>query len=491
MSDNVRTRFAPSPTGDLHVGGARTALFCWLFSQSEDGDFLLRIEDTDFDRSANKHTEQIIRAMKWLGLDWEEGPEVGGPHEPYYQSQRIERYEEVLQQLKDEGRVYKCYCTKEELDKQRERQRARKEPPRYSGRCRKLSDEERQQFEDEGRDHTWRYRIPQEPVVVEDIVQGDVSFPADQVGDFIIVKSNGTPSYNFAVVVDDYSMDISHVIRGDDHLSNTPRQIYLYNALGWDTPKWCHLPMILGEDGSRLSKRHGATDVEQYREQGFLPEAMLNALALLGWSPPDGVEVKSIPELIDVFELERINASASQFDFDKVKWLNGQHLRDLPAEQIVDRLEPFMPEELEPGEFELDEEQLEEIVEVLRDHLTLLTDFSNVYTEFFKEPVTPSDEAIDWLRENPASLDVVEPFCSRIEEASEFDIETVKTVIGDVKEDVTVSGRDLYLPMRIAITGKLEGPEFHEMMPLLGKQRCLDRVNQVLDAVGKDAPASS
>jgi nondiscriminating glutamyl-tRNA synthetase len=485
MSDRVRTRFAPSPTGDLHVGGARTALFCWLYSRHHDGDFLLRIEDTDFDRSADKHTEQIISAMKWLGMEWDEGPEVGGPHEPYFQSERIDRYEEVLEELKKDGKVYKCYCTKEELDKERERQRARKEPPRYSGRCRNLSEEEKREFEEEGRDHTWRYRIPEEPVVVHDIAQGDVSFPADQVGDFIIVKSNGTPSYNFAVVVDDHDMEISHVVRGDDHLSNTPRQLYLYDALDWEPPKWCHLPMILGDDGSRLSKRHGATDVEQYRRDGFLPEALLNGLALLGWSPPDGVEVKTVEELIDAFDLDRVNTSASRFDFDKVRYLNGKHLRSLDGSEIVDRLEPFMPDEMEPG----DTDKTEQIVEALRDQLTLLTDFAELYEQYFREPIDPADDAIEWLEEHEEAPDVISMFREEVEQADSFDLDGVKSSIGNTGDRVEPSGRELYLPMRIAITGQLEGPEFHEIMPLIGKERCLDRIERTLTRL--EEPAKS
>lgn len=477
MTETIRTRFAPSPTGNLHVGGARTALFCWLFSRHHDGDFILRVEDTDFDRSADQYTEQILSAMKWLGMEWDEGPEVGGPHEPYFQSERIDRYEEVLEKLKEQGKAYRCYCTKKELEQERERQRARKEPPRYSGRCRDLSEEKRQEFEQEGRQHTWRYRIPNEPVVVHDLAKGDVSFPADQVGDFIIVKSNGSPSYNFAVVVDDHEMEISHVVRGDDHLSNTPRQLYLYDAMDWEPPLWCHLPMILGHDGERLSKRHGATNVEDYRRKGYLPEALLNGLALLGWSPPDGVEVKKIDELIEVFTLDRVNKSASRFDLDKVQHINGQHLRDLPVEELVNRLQPFLPNSMKPE----DQDSIEEIIEVLRDQLTLLTDFEELYEQFIREPIEVSDEAIEWLKEHEGSEEVARSFHEEIEQAEGFTLEHVKGIIGDTSEQVKASGRELYLPMRILVTGQLEGPEFHELMPVIGKERCLERIRHVLD----------
>jgi glutamyl/glutaminyl-tRNA synthetase len=275
-------------------------------------------------------------------------------------------------------------------------------------------------------------------------------------------------------------MDITHVIRGDDHLSNTPRQLYLYDALGWEPPKWCHLAMILGEDGDRLSKRHGATDVEEYREEGFLPEAMLNALALLGWSPPDGVEYKSVDELIESFELDRVSTSSSQFDLDKFRYLNGQHLRDLDASEIVDRMRPnFLPDALEPG----DEDRLERIVEVLRDHLTLLSDFGELYETFFQEPIEPSSEAVDWIRDHEEAVDYLEAFRDRLQAVDELDPETAKTVIGDAKDETGGSGRDFYLPLRIGITGRMEGPEFHEIMPVIGTERCLNRLDILLTRV--------
>jgi nondiscriminating glutamyl-tRNA synthetase len=480
MTDSVRTRFAPSPTGDLHVGGARTALFNWLFTRNRGGEFILRIEDTDFDRSADKYIDRIISAMKWLGLDWDEGPETGGPYAPYYQSKRLNVYEEVIEKLKKKDKVYRCYCTKKELEQQRQRQRDRGEAPRYSGRCRDLDPEKKKQFEEEGRDFTYRYRIPRKPVTVNDVVKGDVSFPPDQVGDFIIIKSNGSPSYNFAVVVDDHRMDITHVIRGDDHLSNTPRQLYLYDALGWEPPTWCHLAMILGEDGDRLSKRHGATDVEEYRKDGYLPEAMLNALALLGWSPPDGVEYKSIPELIDSFGLDRVSKSSSQFDLDKFRYLNGQHLRDLEAKEIIDRLEPdFSPEAIEPD----DRDNLEEIVEVLRDHLTLLTDFRDLYRTFFKEPIEPTDEAIEWINDQDSARQYLEVFRNRLDQESELTPDATGELIGSVREETGGSGRSFYLPLRIGITGRKEGPEFHEIMPVIGAERCVKRIDIILKRV--------
>lgn len=485
MSEPVRTRFAPSPTGDLHVGGARTALFNWLFSRAADGTFILRIEDTDFDRSARRYIDRILEALEWLGLEWDEGPGTGGPHAPYHQSERLENYHEALDALRDQGRVYRCYCTPDELEDQRERQRARGEAPRYSGRCRDLSEEKRKQFEREGRSYAHRYRIPDEPVVVHDVVKGDVSFPADQVGDFIIVKSNGSPSYNFAVVVDDHAMQISHVIRGDDHLSNTPRQLYLYDAMGWDPPRWCHLPMILGEDGQRLSKRHGATDVREYRERGFLPEALINALSLLGWSPPDGVEVKTVKELVEAFSLERVSKSASRFDLDKVTYLNGKHLRARPAGELVDRLREggFLPDELH----ESDREHLPEVVEVLRDHLETLGDFPRFYRRFFAEPIELTDRARGRIADQPDAVEVMETFRDRVEEADPLDESTAVELVRETGEITGQGGSDLYLPVRIALTGRSEGPEIHELMPVLGRERTLQRIDTVLDQIGEES----
>ncbi len=485
MPDSVRTRFAPSPTGDLHVGGARTALFNWLFSRASDGTFILRIEDTDFDRSADRYIDRIQDALEWLGLDWDEGPGVGGPHAPYFQSDRLDHYHEAMETLREQGRVYRCYCTPEELEEQRERQRARGEAPRYSGRCRNLSDEQRAEFEQEGRSYAHRYRIPDEPVVVRDIVKGDVSFPADQVGDFIIVKSNGSPSYNFAVVVDDHAMEISHVVRGDDHLSNTPRQLYLYDAMGWEPPRWCHLPMILGQDGQRLSKRHGATDVREYRERGFLPEALVNALSLLGWSPPDGVEVKTVEELVEAFSLERVSKSPSRFDLDKVTHLNGKHLRALSDRGLVDRLreEGFLPDDLQ----EPDREQLPEVAAVLRDHLETLADFPGFYRRFFAEPIELTDAARERLADQPDAGEVIRTLRSRVEAAGPLDESTAVELVRETGEAAEQGGSQLYLPVRIALTGRVEGPEIHELMPVLGRERSLKRIQNVLDQIGEES----
>ncbi len=272
-------------------------------------------------------------------------------------------------------------------------------------------------------------------------------------------------------------MGITHVIRGDDHLSNTPRQLYIYNELDWEPPRWCHLAMILGSDGERLSKRHGATDVQEYKEKGYLPEAMVNGMALLGWSPPDGVEVKKVEELVRSFSLERVNKSASRFDYDKVKYLNGQHLRSLPADEIVDRLQDFMPENIRPE----DEKQLEDIVEVFRDQLQLLTDFAPLYEEYFQSGIEIEQEAFQWLQKLDNSRKLLEIFRDKIAEAGGFEQKEVEEIIAATGEEVEHSGRNLYLPMRIAVTGKMEGPEFHELMPRLGIERCLTRVDAVLD----------
>ncbi len=482
MTKKVRTRFAPSPTGNLHVGGARTALFNWLYAKNTGGEFILRIEDTDFDRSAERFTNQILSALSWLSMDWDEGPEVGGPHAPYQQSQRLERYQEVVESLMDKGVVYPCYCTDEELQAERERQKSRREPPRYSGRCRNLDNAEIKKFEEQGRSFAYRYQIPDKPATVEDVAKGTVNFPPDQVGDFIVVKSNGYPAYNFAVVVDDHDMEITDVLRGDDHLSNTPRQLYLYEELGWEPPRWCHLPMILGDDGERLSKRHGATDVESYREQGFLPEAIINALVLLGWSTPDGVEVKKIGELINDFTLSRINRSASRFDYDKVKYFNSQHLRSLPAEELASRLQPFLPEEM----LSEDLDNLEQIIEVFREQLVLLSDFSELYREYFSNQFSPQKSALELVNNNPQGAKIIREFLTNLEGIDDFNLTNITEAIKNTAQQVDQKGAKLYKPMRVAVTGQLEGPEFHTLMVPLGKKRCLDRIQTVLQELEDD-----
>jgi len=340
--EEVRVRFAPSPTGYLHIGGARTALFNWLFAKSNGGKLILRIEDTDTERLKEDSVGQILTSLKWLGLNWDEGPEVGGESGPYFQSERKEFYKLEAEKLLAEGKAYYCFCTSEELEIEREKQRSAKLPFRYARTCRELPVEEAKKRIAAGEPCSVRIRIPKEgAVVVHDMIHGDVSFDLGQLDDFVIMKSNGMPTYNFAVVVDDHMMRISHVLRAEEHLSNTPKQILLYEACGFETPKFGHMPMILAPDRSKLSKRHGATSVEEFRDQGYLPQAIINYLTLLGWAPGNEQEIFTLQDTCQQFKFERMSKKAAVYDTKKLTWLNGQYLSLLPLSEIMPEVKPF------------------------------------------------------------------------------------------------------------------------------------------------------
>ena len=343
MPDKVRVRFAPSPTGSLHIGGARTALFNLLFARHNNGTFVLRIEDTDTERSTEESAAQIIRSMRWLDLDWDEGPEKGGDFGPYFQSQRLELYKKEVDRLLAEGKAYRCYCTPEELAERREAALKAGKPPKYDGTCRNLTAEQIEKYEAEGRKYAIRLKMPEEgQTEVNDLIRGRVVFENSVLDDFIIVKSNGIPTYNFACVIDDNAMQITHIIRAEEHLSNTPKQIQAYLALGYEIPQFAHVPMILAPDRSKLSKRHGATSVEEFREQGYLAKAIINYLTLLGWSPEGTEEIFEIDKAIKEFTLERVNKTAAIYDVKKLTWINGHYMRELDSAFVTEETIPFM-----------------------------------------------------------------------------------------------------------------------------------------------------
>jgi len=341
--EEIRVRFAPSPTGPLHIGGARSALFNYLLARRNKGKFILRIEDTDLERSSRESERNILDSLKWLGIDWDEGPDVGGPYGPYRQTERLEKYREFAERLLQAGQAYYCYCTEEEIEARRQEFISRGELPRYNGRCSNLTEEERQEFIKQGRKPAVRFRVPHDQeIVINDLVRGQVTFESNGIGDFVIVKSDGIPTYNFAVVVDDYLMKISHVIRAEEHLSNTPRQVLLYRALGLPEPQFAHISLILGEDRSKMSKRHGATSVIQYQELGYLPEALVNFLALLGWSPEGEEEILSKEDLIMKFSLDRVAKNPAVFDQEKLYWLNGMYIRQSSMERLLGLALPLL-----------------------------------------------------------------------------------------------------------------------------------------------------
>jgi nondiscriminating glutamyl-tRNA synthetase len=474
-----RVRFAPSPTGWLHVGGARTALFNWLYAKKHDGKLILRIEDTDRERSKEKYTEGIKEDLKWLGLNWDEY---------YRQSDRLEIYERYARRLVHEGKAYHCFCTEEELEERRQKAIDEDRPPIYDGRCRNLSEEEKQEYREEGRDSTIRFKLPeQQPsVTVEDRIKGDVEFESITTGDFVILKSDGTPSYNFACVLDDHLMEISFVMRAEDHLTNTAKQMLLYDALDFEQPKFGHLSMLLGPDKSKLSKRSGATSVKEFREGGYLPEALFNHLAQLGWSSKDQQEIFTVEELTEKFTLNNIIDSPQVFDREKLDWFNSQYLKEVELDRLVDLALPYLQEgnyiDGEPDEDE--REELKSILNLIRpslEKLTQLEDYEDLGV--FYGPLEYNSEAEEVLTWED-TMDVLEGLKDRISVKKELSPEDVSSLVKEVKEELEVGYKEVYKPLRAAVTGMTSGPEIKEVISILGPQVTGDRIEAALNKLG-------
>ncbi|WP_457678978.1 glutamate--tRNA ligase [Thermovibrio sp.] len=478
----VRVRFAPSPTGFMHVGNARTALFNFLFARHNDGKFILRIEDTDLERHSEEAVKVIYKALKWMGLNWDEGPDVGGPFGPYRQSERLDIYKRFVEKLKEKGLVYECFCTPQELEEMRKEQLKRGEPPRYTGRCRHLTEEEKEKFRKEGRKPVLRFKVPQDRVIkFKDLVKGEIEISSKQLGgDFVIVRSNGMPVYNFVVVIDDALMEITHVIRGEDHISNTPKQILLYEALGFKVPQFAHLPMILGPDRSKLSKRHGSTSVKEFREKGYLPEAFTNFLALLGWYPKDGKEILSLSELIERFDIREVNSAPAVFDTTKLNWMNQVYIRNYPIDKLTELLIPY----LEKAGFDTSKfgrEWLERVVEATREYLTVLSDAPRYMEVFLKDDFKLDEKAKEFVLELPERFKVVELFYLKVKELEgELTPEEFNSLVKEVGKELKVKGKNLFMPIRIALTGKMSGVELPVLVELLGKERVVRRLENSL-----------
>ncbi|HEV2021907.1 MAG TPA: glutamate--tRNA ligase [Terriglobales bacterium] len=468
----VRVRFAPSPTGHLHVGNARTALFNWLFARQQGGTFILRIEDTDLERHEPGSEAQIFQDLKWLGLDWDEGPDVGGPLGPYRQSERMAVYREHAERLVAEGKAYLCFCTAEELGQERKRALAEHRSPRYSGKCRALDPKESASRRAAGEAAAIRLQIPEHPIRFHDLVHGDVEFAHEVVSDPIILRSSGLPVYNYVVVIDDALMKITHVIRGDDHLSNTPKQVALYEALGWLPPEFAHLSTILGSDRERLSKRHGATSLENFREMGVLPEALMNYLGLLGWAPSGGDrEIFTKDELLKEFSLERVTASPAIFDFEKLYWLNRQFVKQSGAKRVAELSLPFfikagwMTEQPEASA----RAWFEKVVELLAPSVDRLEQLPERAASIFacdaKAALASPDNAdvLAWEKTRA----VIEAFCRRVPAGQAMTVEGFKSIVNEVKAETGAKGKELYHPIRLVITGSHSGPEFDKLIPIL------------------------
>lgn len=477
MGNKARVRFAPSPTGELHVGNARTALFNWMFARHEGGCFILRIEDTDESRSSLSYQTGLIEDLKWLGLAWDEGPDIGGAYGPYRQSERLDLYEAHLKKLVDADLAYPCYCTEEELEEERQTLILAKRMPRYLGKCRKLGEKEREALAASGRKPSYRFKVPQTTIEFHDLIRGPIRFEGEAMGDFIIVRSNGMPAYNFAVVIDDHRMAVTHVIRGEDHLSNTALQIMLYRAFGFDEPAFAHHCLILGRDHAKLGKRHGSVSVGEFRRQGFLPEALVNYLGLLGSSFAGGREILSRDEMIEAFSLSRASKSGAVFDEDKLRWLNAAYIRNDSTDNLLVRLEPFLRAagyRLET----LDAVWLKDVLETVKGELTTLAEIGDHIDLFFDERYALSEDARRLLAA-PGAREVVGAFGEHLKRAQGDPRDVYAAAIRHAKEKSGARGKDLFMPVRAALTGKLKGPELDRVFIVLGVDSARRRLVQV------------
>lgn len=474
MVPKPRVRFAPSPTGELHVGNARTALFNWMFARHHGGSFILRIEDTDESRSVLSYQVNLLNDLSWLGLDWDEGPQKNGSYGPYKQSERLNIYKEHLQKLIDADLVYPCYCTEEELEEERQALILSKRMPRYMGRCRNLTSEERKQRENEGRKHSFRFKVKPQVVEFEDLIRGTMKFDGEAIGDFIIVRSNGMPAYNFAVVIDDHLMGITHVIRGEDHLSNTALQMMLYRAFNFIPPTFVHHSLILGKDRAKLSKRHGSVSVGEFRKQGILPEALINYLGLLGSSFTDGREVLSREEMIAGFALERASKSGAIFDEEKLHWLNAIYIRNCKMGNLVERLKPFL-EQAGYITAAIDAKWLNEVVDLVKTELTTLAEIGSYIDIFFDAKYEITAGAKQILKKESAAQ-VVKVFGEYLKTIAGNPRENYLAAIKYTKEKTGAKGKELFMPLRAALTGKVHGPELDKIFLILGKDTILKRL---------------
>ncbi len=474
--DDIRVRFAPSPTGNLHLGSARTALFNWLYARHMGGSMVLRIEDTDPERSSAECEAAILSDLRWLGLDWDEGPDVGGPHAPYRQSDRRELYVKEARRLAEKGLVYFCYCTPEELEARKERARAEGRMPLYDGSCRNLTAQDRERLKAEGRKPALRFRVPPGAIEFVDMLHGKVTFSSEVIGDFVILRSDGSAGFNFSVVVDDAAMGITHVVRGEDHLTNTARHVLLYRHLDYRVPLFVHHSLLMGTDGAKLSKRHGATSVREFHAAGYLPEAVINYLALLSWSPEEGGrEVLSLPELVKEFRLETLSRSPSIFDIHKLDWLNGQHIRRSDPARLVELARPFAgPVAGHP--------LFADMVISVRDNLDRLTEvphYLEVYTTF-----PPLEQDMVTELSSREAMQVMEAVRGALEERQVTGQEEARLLLADITGEFKEKGlkpRDIFMPLRIALTGRSAGPALPYILYILGREECLRRLSLVLE----------
>jgi nondiscriminating glutamyl-tRNA synthetase len=485
-NDTVRVRYAPSPTGHLHIGGARTALFNYLMARHQGGKFIIRIEDTDQSRHVATGIDSQLQGLKWFGMDWDESVDVGGEYGPYRQLERLPIYKEYTDKLLAAGPAYYCYCSEAELDAEREAQEASGEMPRYSGRCRSLTAEQAEAFRAEGRKPTIRFRVPSDVTYAfEDEVRGTVEFQSNEIGDWIMVRPDGIPTYNYAVVIDDHLMKITHVIRGEEHLSNTPRQLMVYAAIGAEAPKFGHLPLILNQDRKKMSKRDESIIqfIEQYRELGYLPEAIMNFIVLLGWSPGGEQEIFSKEELIAQFRLDRISKSGAVFDTEKLNWMNNHYLRQADLARVVDLAIPHLAK---AGRIpaELDAKQREwvtALVALYLEQLRYAGEIVELTAMFFDEQPALEEEAASVLAEEQVPV-VLRAFAEQVGAAADeaYTADGIKAMLKAVQTETGFKGKQLFMPIRTALTGQTHGRDLNQTLWLLGKETVLARLQDRL-----------
>lgn len=483
MSSQVRVRYAPSPTGHLHIGNARTALFNYLFAKNHGGKFIIRIEDTDQKRNIEGGEQSQLNYLKWLGIEWDESIDVGGDYGPYRQSERNDIYSNYYNELLEKGLAYKCYCTSEELEAEREAQTARSEMPRYSGKCRNLTEEDRKALEAEGREPSIRFAVPAGKVYTfNDMVKDDVSFESDGIGDFVIVKKDGIPTYNFAVALDDHLMEISHVLRGDDHISNTPKQMMIYEAFGWETPVFGHMTLIVNENRKKLSKRDESIIqfIEQYKDLGYQPDALFNFIAMLGWSPKGEEEIFSKDQFIDIFDADRLSKSPAVFDTQKLVWMNNQYLKNLDLDEVVELAVPHLEQAERISKNRTPEEDawVRSLVALYQEQMSYGAEIVELSELFFKEELAYDEEASAVLAEEQVP-EVMTELQKQLSALEAFEAAEIKKAIKAVQKETGHKGKKLFMPIRVAVTGQTHGPELPNAIEVLGKERVLARISKL------------
>lgn len=478
--EQIRVRIAPSPSGNLHIGTARTALFNYLFAKKNNGKFVLRIEDTDAERSSQEYIKNIYDSLKALGLQWDEGPDVGGEYGPYSQSERFETYKKYAQILMAKGYAYECFCTPEELEEEKRISQEKKIAHIYSGRCKNLTDDQKEKLKKEGRKPAIRFCVQAKELIFNDLVKGELKLDTGLIGDFVIMKSNGSATYNFAVVIDDMLMKISHIIRGEDHISNTPKQILIYEALEAEVPQFGHLGMILAPDRSKLSKRHGATAVSEFIEKGYLTEALVNFVALLGWSPSDGVEIKTVDEIAQDFRIHEVSSSNSIFEYDKLNWMNSQYIKKLSIDELKEKLLPFLKNyDLS----ELSNEKFTKMVEITREPLVILSDITNAVPYLFGDNCNIEPEVQSEVLDTEISQNVLKEVYQLAQSWNFENEEALHHALEELRNSLKereIKPKETMWAIRAAVTGRTKGADISSVIWILGKDKVLKRIKKAI-----------